>query len=112
MPFNRSALDWPASLVRLIEQVPLADGHDGHSCLRVDTDVDAEMLRVLNEFEAHARHRPVRLHLQGGTVCVVGEMNTAIGLGSPADPSRYTSRIRLSFHGLHPDDCVEARGLS
>jgi hypothetical protein len=107
MPFSRTALDCPAPLLRLIEHAPLIEGHDGRPCLRVDTDVDAETLQILNEFEAHARHRPVRLRLHGHKDCVVGEMNTAIGLGGPADPSRSISRIRLSFHALHPDDCTE-----
>jgi hypothetical protein len=34
-------------------------------------------------------------------------MNALVGLGAAADPTRHASRIRISFHDLLDDDCVD-----
>jgi hypothetical protein len=102
-----SAIDWPAKLAPLVEGVQTIPGHDGKSCCRVDVDVDAETLFLLNEFEAHARHRQVRIWLADGSGCLRGAMNTIIGLGSASDPARHISKVRISFHDVTADDCSD-----
>jgi hypothetical protein len=87
--------------------VPLAPGSDGKPCSRIDVDIDGPTLLLLNEFEVRARHRHVRLRPSGRTDCLVGEMNTVIGLGPPRDPTRHVGRVRISFHDLQGDDCVD-----
>ena len=96
MPFSHNAIEWPAALRHVISDVPLAPGADGKPCCRIDVDVDGETLLLLNEFEARARHRQVRLRPSGRTDCLVGEMNTVIGLGPAADPTRHVGRVRMA----------------
>ena len=107
MPFHQTAIEWPAAFNHLLADLKIAPGHNGKPCGRVDVDVDADTLLHLNEFEARARHRHVRLRMADHTDCVVGEMNTLIGLGSPSDPTRHVGRVRLSFHDLQGDDCFD-----
>jgi hypothetical protein len=107
MPYSHTAIDWPRELEHVLSEVQVAPVQDGKPHFRIDLDVDAETLLMLNEFEARARHRQVRLRLAGESTCVVGEMNTLVGLGSASDPSRHVGRVRLSFHDLESDDCVD-----
>jgi hypothetical protein len=107
MPFSHTAVDWPRELNHILSEVQVTPVQDGKPYCRIDLDVDAETLLLLNEFEARARHRQVRLRPAGREACVVGEMNTLVGLGSAADPSRHVGRVRLSFHDLEGDDCVD-----
>ena len=78
-----------SALDHVLSEVQVAPVPDGKPYCRIDLDVDAETLLLLNEFEARARHRQVRLRLSGRKACVVGEMNTLVGLGAAADPSRH-----------------------
>jgi len=105
MPFSQSIVEWPASLEYLVAGIRIATGADGKRYGRIDVDVDAETLLLLNEFEARARHRHVRLRPAGVSDCVIGEMNTLVGLGASSDPDRRGSRVRISFHDLKGDDC-------
>ena len=101
------AIDWPAKLGRLVEGIRLIPGHEGKNCCRIDVDVDADTLFLLNEFEAHARHRQVRIWLPEGSGCLRGAMNTIIGLGGASDPSRHISKVRISFHDVSAGDCSD-----
>jgi hypothetical protein len=105
MPFSQSIVEWPAGLDHVIADLRIATGADGKRYGRIDIDVDAETLLVLNEFEARARHRQVRLRLAGHADCVRGEMNTLVGLGASSEPGSRGSRVRISFHDLQGDDC-------
>ena len=107
MPYSHTAIDWPRALDHVLSEVQVEPVQDGNPYCRVELEVDAETLLMLNEFEARARHRQVRLRLPRGEACVVGEMNTLVGLGSASDPSRHIGRVRLSFHDLQSDDCVD-----
>jgi len=107
MPFSHNAIEWPAGFAHLIEDVSLTPGSHGKPCSRIDVDVDAATLQMLNEFEVRARHRQVRLRPSGLTECLVGEMNTIVGLGPARDPTRHVGRVRISFHDLQGDDCVD-----
>ena len=105
MPFSQSIVEWPANLEQLVAGMPIATGADGKRYGRIDVNVDAETLLLLNEFEARARHRQVRLRPAGASDCVIGEMNTLVGLGASSDPERRGSHVRISFHDLKGDDC-------
>jgi hypothetical protein len=107
MPFSHNAIECPSVLSPLVRDVPVTIGADGKRCLRIDVDVDGDTLLMLNEFEARARHRQVRLRPAGRTDCVVGEMNTIIGLGPASDSTRHVGKIRISFHDLEWDDCID-----
>ncbi|MBB3021348.1 hypothetical protein FHR70_004444 [Microvirga lupini] len=39
--------------------------------------------------------------------CLVGEMNVLVGLGAAADATGHIGRIRISFHDLRDDSCVD-----
>jgi hypothetical protein len=101
-------VEWPHKLQHLVEDLPLLEGQHGRSCSRIDVDVDADTLFVLNELEARARHRKVEIPLQDGSGCLTGEMNTVIGLGSPAKPSGHVARVRISFHDVEKGGCADA----
>ena len=107
MPFSHNAIECPAALSQALGDASVTLGADGSRCLRVDIDVDGDTLLQLNEFEARARHRQVRLRPAGRPDCVVGEMNTIIGLGPATDPTRHVGKVRISFHDLQWDDCVD-----
>jgi hypothetical protein len=107
MPFSHNAVEWPAALAHQVEDVPLTPRTDGKPCCRIDIDVDAATLQMLNEFEARARHRQVRLRPSARSDCLVGEMNTLVGLGPAREPTRHVGRVRISFHDLQGDDCVD-----
>jgi hypothetical protein len=100
-------VEWPHKLQRLVQDLPLLEGHNGRSCSRIDVDVDADTLFALNELEARARHRKIEIPLQDGSGCLTGEMNTIIGLGGPAEPSVHVARVRISFHDVEKGSCAD-----
>jgi hypothetical protein len=100
-------VEWPCKLQPLVEDMPLLEGQNGRFCSRIDVDVDAETLFVLNEIEARARHRKVEIPLPDGSGCLTGEMNTIIGLGSPTEPAGHISRVRISFHNVEKGGCAD-----
>lgn len=101
-------VEWPHKLQHLVDDLPLLECQNGKSCSRIDIDVDADTLFVLNELEARARHRKVEIPLPDGSGCLTGEMNTIIGLGAPADPSGHVARVRISFHNVEKGGCAVA----
>ena len=101
-------VEWPTTLVPLLQDVQIAPGSDGKPVCWVDVDVDAQTLLAIHEFEAHLRHRPVQLRLAVISDCVTGEMNPSVGLGAPSDRARHIAMVRLSFHDLQGGECVEA----
>lgn len=108
MPLAQNlAFDWPARLHHLREDALVALGRADKSFCRIDADVDPETLLFLNEFEAHARQRKVRLRRTGNDDCLVGEMNPLIGLGAASDPTRHVGKVRISFHDLQNDNCED-----
>jgi hypothetical protein len=65
-------------------------------------------LFLINDFEARVRHRQVRLRLAGNAEeCLVGEMNPLIGLGAAADPIQHIGKVRISFHDVQEDSCID-----
>ena len=100
------AADWPVRLKHLVDGLQIISDREGKDCCRVDVDVDAETLRLLNEFEAHARHRQVQIPVADGSECIRGEMNTLIGLGKTSDPAK-TSRVRISLHDVSTGECSD-----
>jgi hypothetical protein len=103
-------VEWPAQLESLVQDLQITPAAGNKSCCRVDVDVDRDTLSMLNEFEARARHRQVRIKLGGHSECIRGEMNTVIGLGNPSDPSRHVGKVRISFHDMVGDDCTDDPG--
>ncbi len=97
---------WPTTLTPLIQDMAVTPGSDGKGCCRIDVDVGAETLRLLNEFEARARHRQVQIPLADGSGCVRGEMNTLVGLGRASDPTK-ASKVRISFHNVSTGECAD-----
>ncbi|WP_262273637.1 MULTISPECIES: hypothetical protein [Microvirga] len=107
MPFTQSPIvEWPNEFRHLLTDIQIATCEEGRRTGHVDIDIDPETLFLLNDFEARVRHRRVRLRSDDGG-CLVGEMNTLVGLGAAADPRHHASRIRISFHDLLDDDCVD-----
>src|SRR5689334_7745778 len=100
-------VEWPRDLLHLVEHLPLLEGHTGKSCSRIDVDVNAQTLFILNELEARARHRHVEIPLRDGSGCLTGGMNTIIGLGSPADRDGHVARVRISFHDVKKGSCAD-----
>src|SRR4051794_10555369 len=108
MPLSQNPIvEWPTELHPLLEGAQIAVGQESKRYCRIDVDVDRETLLLLNEFEARVRHRQVRLRLAGSTECAVGEMNALIGLGGASDPARHVGRVRISFHDIQDDNCVD-----
>jgi hypothetical protein len=100
-------VEWPHKLLHLVEDLPILEGQNGKGCSRIDVDVDADTLFILNELEARARHRRIQIRLADGSSCLTGEMNTLIGLGSPNDPARHVGRVRISFHDVEKGHCSD-----
>jgi hypothetical protein len=99
-------VDWPVRLKHLISGLQIISDHTEKKYCRMDIEVDAETLRLLNEFEAHARHRQVQIPLTDGSGCIRGEMNTLIGLGKASDPAK-SSRVRISLHDVSTGECSD-----
>lgn len=70
-------------------------------------DVDSDTLFLLSDFKARVQHRQVRLRLSDGAECIVGEINVLLGLGSPTDLSQHAGKVRISFHDIQDDSCVD-----
>jgi hypothetical protein len=102
-----SAIDWPENLNHLVRDIELIPSHNGKSCCRLDVDVDQETTLLLNEFEAHARQRQVRIKLADGSGCLRGEMNTLLGLGSASSADRSLAKVRISLHDVVKGDCSD-----
>ncbi|MFC5483045.1 hypothetical protein ACFQY9_31825 [Microvirga aerilata] len=108
MPLTQNPIvEWPAEFSHLLEGIEIATGPDGKRFGRIDVDVDREILFLLNDFEARVRHRQVQLRLADQAECLVGEMNVLVGLGAAADPTRHIGKVRISFHNLLDDSCVD-----
>lgn len=101
------AVDWPARLKHLVEGRQIVSDQTAKGVFRIDVDVDEDTLRLLNEFEAHARHRPVQIPLNDGSGCLRAEMNTLIGLGGASDPGKI-SKVRISFHDVVTVPCADS----
>src|SRR3712207_770288 len=108
MPLSQNpVVEWPTEYRHLLKDLQIATGPDGTRYGRLDLDVDSETLFELNDFEARVRHRQVRLRLADDAQCVVGGMNVLVGIGAAADPTRHIGKIRISFHDIHDDSCVD-----
>ena len=108
MPLSQNPIvEWPTELHRLLQGMQIATGADGNRYGRIDIDVDRETLFLLNEFEAHVRHRQVRLRRADSAECLVGEMNPLVGLGAAADPTQHIGKVRISFHDVQDDSCID-----
>ena len=109
MPLSQNPIvEWPTELLHLLQDAQIASGRDGKRYCRIDVDVGPGTLLLLNSFEARVRHRQVRLRPAGSAECAVGEMNVPMGLGAAADPTRHIAKVRISFHDIRDDDCVDA----
>jgi hypothetical protein len=109
MPLSQNPIvEWPPELHHLLQGIQIAGGPDGTRYGRIDLDVDRATLFLLNEFEARVRHRLVRLRLaDGAKECLVGEMNPLVGLGAAAAPAQHISKVRISFHDVQDDSCID-----
>jgi hypothetical protein len=108
MPLSQNPIvEWPAEFLHLLQGMQIATGADGNRYGRIDIDIDPEMLFLLNDFEARVRHRQVRLRLAGSAECLVGEMNPLVGLGPAADSAQHIGKVRISFHDLQDDSCID-----
>jgi hypothetical protein len=108
MPLSQNPIvEWPTELQPLLQDLQIATGANGKRYGRIDIDVASETLFLLNDFEARVRHRQVRLRLADRADCLVGEMNGLIGLGAAADPTQHIGKVRISFHDIQDNDCVD-----
>ena len=108
MPLSQNPIvEWPTECRHLLQGLQITTGPDGTRYGHLDLDVDSDTLFVLNDFEARVRHRQVRLRLADDAACLVGEMNVLVGLGAAADATRHIGRIRISFHDIQDDGCVD-----
>jgi hypothetical protein len=102
-------VEWPHKLTPVVKDAEVVLGPDGKGYCRIDVDVDAETLMLLNEVEAHARHRQVQIRMTDGSRCIRGEMNTLIGLGNASNPAK-SSKVRISFHNVTTAECSDDTG--
>lgn len=108
MPLTQNPIvEWPKELQHLLGGIQVVADEDGKRYARVDIDIDPGTLFLLNDFEARARHRQVRIRPSGADECLVGEMNALVGLGAASAPAQHASRVRISFHDLLDDDCID-----
>jgi hypothetical protein len=109
MPLTQNPIvEWPAELRHLVQGMQIAPGADGNRYGRIDIDVDRETLFLINDFEARVRHRQVRLRLtDSAEECLAGEMNPLVGLGAAADPTQHIGKVRISFHDVQDDSCID-----
>jgi hypothetical protein len=108
MPLSQNPIvEWPIEFQHLLQDLRIVADSDGRRNGCVDIDVNSETLCLLNEFEARVRHRQVRLRLAGPSECLVGEMNVLVGLGAADDPIRHSGKVRISFHDIQDDGCVD-----
>jgi hypothetical protein len=108
MPLSQNPIvEWPAEFHHLLHGIQISAGAHSARSGRIDIDVDRETLFLINEFEARVRHRQVRLRLADRADCLVGEMNPVVGLGAGADPIQHIGKIRISFHDIQDDSCID-----
>jgi hypothetical protein len=108
MPLSQNpTVEWPTERRHLLQGLQITTGSNGTRYSHLDLDVDSETLFMLNDFEARVLHRQVRLRLADDAACFGGEMNVLVGLGAAADPTRHVGRIRISFHDIQDDSCVD-----
>jgi hypothetical protein len=109
MPYSSTPIiEWPSQLSYLLEGAQITSAPDGRRFCRIDVDIaDPKLLFLLNDFEAHSRQNKVRLRLAGSDECIVGEMNPLLGMGAASDPTRGIGRVRISFHDMRADNCVD-----
>jgi hypothetical protein len=106
MPLSQNPIvEWPSEFSSLLDGAQIPVSTSGKRYCRIDVDVDAETLLLLNYFEGRCRQRQVRFELEGSTECLVAEMNTLVGLGAAADPTRHVGKVRISFHDIRDDTC-------
>ena len=92
------SVDWPVRLKHFVIKLQIISDHTDKKCCRMDIEVDAETLRLLNEFETHARHRQVQIPLADGAGCIRGE--------KASDPAK-SSRVRISLHDVSTGECSD-----
>src|SRR4051812_19294367 len=108
MPLSQNPIvEWPTEVQHLLQGLEIVSSLGGKRYGRIDMDVDSETLFLLNDFEALVRHRQVRLRLSDGAECLVGEMNVLLGLGSPMDLAQHSGNVRISFHDIQDDSCID-----
>jgi hypothetical protein len=111
MPLSQNPIvEWPAEFHHLLQGMQIAIGTDGqrYGRIDIDIDVDRETLFLINDFEARVRHRQVRLRLADNVEeCLVGEMNPLVGLGAADDPTQHIGKVRISFHDVQDDSCID-----
>ena len=108
MPLSQNLIvEWPAEFQHLLQGMQIAIRADGNRYGRIDIDIDRETLFLINEFEARVRHRQVRLRRADSAECLVGEMNPVVGLGAADDPAQHIGKVRISFHDVHDDSCID-----
>ena len=78
----------------------LAARPDRPDCWFADVDVADQELKALNLFEGSARHGRVCFTLPATGQLAQGEMNSLLGLGTPAGGARPHARVRVSFHDV------------
>ena len=86
----------PPALAPLLRE--LAPRPDRPDCWFADVDVADEELKALNLFEGSARNGRVCFALPGTGQLAQGEMNSLLGLGTPAGGAH--ARVRVSFHDV------------
>ena len=108
MPLSQNLIvEWPTECRHLLAGLQITTGPNGTRYGHLDLDVDSETLFMLNDFRGRVRHRQVRLRFADDAACLVGGMNVLIGLGAAADATRHIGRIRISFHDIQDDGCVD-----
>ncbi|WP_134499683.1 hypothetical protein [Microvirga pakistanensis] len=108
MPLSQNPIvEWPAEFEHLVQSLQISADADSTRNGHIDVDVDAETLFRLNVFEARMRHRRVRLRVPGTDECLVAEMNVLVGLGAADNPGRRSAKVRISFHDIQEDGCVD-----
>jgi hypothetical protein len=109
MPQSQNPIvEWPTEVHHLLQGLEIAPTANGSRNGHIDIDVDRETLVLLNEFETRVRHRQVRLRLSDSDKCLVGEMNVLVGLGAATDPAQHIGKVRISFHDIQDDSCVDS----
>jgi hypothetical protein len=105
---NHPIVEWPAEFHHLLQGMQIATGANGQRYGRIDIDIDRETLFLNNGFEARVRHRQVRLRLaDNAEECLVGEMNPLVGLRAADDPTQHIGKVRVSFHDVQDDSCID-----
>jgi hypothetical protein len=108
LPLSQNPIvEWPAEFHYLLQGIQIAIGADDKRYGRLDMDIDRETLFLINDFEARVRHRQVRLRRADSAEWIVGEMNPLVGLGAADDPTQHIGKVRISFHDVQDDSCID-----